>query len=95
MQKEPKSWAHIRGQNNRTLVKVDNNTDNSNTRNPSETNIMNSNNLLCKQISGGVCIRLTLCGLENIQNKFKHNIWFTMAQITMTSMPIMSVFINF
>lgn len=45
MQKEPKSWAHIRGQNNRTLVKVDNNTDNSNTQNPSETNIMNSNNL--------------------------------------------------
>lgn len=36
---------HIRGQNNRTLVKVDNNTDNSNTQNPSETNIMNSNNL--------------------------------------------------
>lgn len=45
MQKEPKSWTHIRGQNNRTLVKVDNNTDNSNTQNPSETNIMNSNNL--------------------------------------------------
>lgn len=45
MQKESKSRAHKRGQNNRTLVKVDNNADNSNTQNLSETNIMNSNNL--------------------------------------------------
>lgn len=58
MQKEPKSWAHIRGQNNRTLVKVDNNTDISNTRNPSETNIMNSNNLRtgCVNKSVGVYV---------------------------------------